>query len=272
MDNILGFMNSPMGQGIVAFAMKVLFVLIAYIIGAKLIKLAIKILVKSLEKANADKGLITFIASTSKFILYAILLFVIAGTFGVDSATIAALFASMGVAIGLALQGSLSNLAGGVLILLLKPFKVGDYIKEDSGLEGIVTEIEMFYTKLKTADNKIIIMPNGNLSNHNIVNFTSTHMRRVDVLVGIDYSADLKLAKKVLIDMLLNEDMVLKNQEIVVFVNELNSSSVDLNIRCWVKTEDYWTGLWKITEEAKYVLDANSIAIPFPQLDVKIKQ
>ena len=177
------------------------------------------------------------------------------------------------MAIGLAIQGSLSNLAGGVLILLLKPFRVGDYIVESStGKEGTVTEIQIFYTKLLTVDNRTVILPNGSLANNSIVNITAQEKRRMDILVSISYSADLKRAKEVLLNVLREDEGVLKDMETVVYVDELAASSVNLGVRCWFKQADFWTGKWRVTENCKLALDEAGIEIPFNQLDVHLEQ
>lgn len=248
---------------------RILLSVVVFFIGVQLIKLARRILKKTLERAKADLGVIQFLDSLVKASLYVILVFSIATGFGVDAASIVALLGSAGVAIGLALQGSLSNFAGGVLILLLKPFKVGDYIKEDTNNnEGTVAEIQLFYTKLKTADNKIIILPNGTLANTSMTNVTEASTRRLDITVGIAYDSDIKKAKAVLLDMLKEDEATLKNEDMRVFVDTLADSSINLGIRCWVKKEDYWETKWRLTEETKYTLDAAGIEIPFPQLDV----
>ncbi len=248
---------------------RIVFSVVVFFIGVQLIKLVRRILKRTLERAKADLGVIQFLDSLVKAALYIILIFGIATGFGVDAASIVALLGSAGVAIGLALQGSLSNFAGGVLILLLKPFKVGDYIKEDTNSnEGTVTEIQLFYTKLKTADNKIIILPNGTLANTSMTNVTEASTRRLDISVGIAYDSDIKKAKEVLLNMLKADEATLKEEPMSVFVDMLADSSINLGIRCWVKKEDYWETKWRLTEETKYVLDAAGIEIPFPQLDV----
>ncbi|MFI3237241.1 MAG: mechanosensitive ion channel [Lachnospiraceae bacterium] len=265
-------MASTISSVILAGALNILGAVIIYLVGTRVIKFTRKLVVAGLNKSSVDKGVVTFLDSVTKFALFAILAFIILGMFGVETTSILALFASAGVAVGLALQGSLSNLAGGVLILLLKPFAVGDYIVEhSSGSEGVVTEIEMFYTRLTTADNRIIILPNGNLSNNSITNVTTSKMRRVDIIVGIDYSADLKKAKDVLLELIQKDEDTLKDKDLVVFVDSLGDSSVNLCVRFWLENENFWTGKWRLTENVKLTLDANNISIPFPQLDVKIK-
>ena len=248
---------------------RVLLSVLVFVIGVQLIKLIRRILKKSLKRARADLGVVQFLDSLVKTVLYVVLVFTIATGFGVDAASIVALVGSAGVAIGLAVQGSLSNFAGGVLILLLKPFKVGDYIKEDNkGNEGTVTEIQLFYTKLTTVDNRIIILPNGTLANTSMTNVTEAATRRLDISVGIAYDADIKKAKEVLTGMLKADEAVLQDQNMLVFVDALGDFSINLGIRCFVKQEDYWETKWRLTEETKYTLDKAGIEIPFPQMDV----
>jgi len=251
---------------------RIVLALIFFAIGSWLIRLVRKFVNKSMTRAGAETGVRQFVDSFVKSAAYIVLVFFIASYFGVDAASIVALLGSAGVAIGLAVQGSLSNLAGGVLILILKPFVVGDYIKESaSGKEGTVTEIQIFYTKLLTAENQVVVLPNGTLANTSIINYTSAKIRRADIKVGISYNSDIKKAKEVLGDVLGNDEKVLKDREMTVFVDELASSSVNLCVRCWFENEDYWQGKWRITENCKIALDDAGIEISFNQLDVHMK-
>lgn len=250
---------------------RVLLALFAFVIGVQLIRLVRKIVKKSMNRAGAETGAVQFVDSFIKAALYVLLVLMIASSFGLEAASIVAVLGSAGVAIGLAVQGSLANLAGGVLILLLKPFRVGDYIQESStGHEGTVTEIQIFYTRLLTADNKAVVLPNGQLANNSIVNITSQKERRMDIMVGISYQADLKRAKEVLEAVLREDEAVLQEKDMLVFVSELGSSSVNLGVRCWLKQEDFWAGKWRITENCKLALDAAGIEIPYNQLDVHV--
>ena len=252
---------------------RVLLAVLCFLIGVQLIKLIRKIIKKSMQRAGAELGAVQFVDSFVKAALYILLVLMLASSFGVDAASIVAVLGSAGVAIGLAIQGSLSNLAGGVLILLLKPFRVGDYIVESStGKEATVTEIQIFYTRLLTVDNKTVILPNGSLANNSIVNITAQANRRMDISVSVSYSADLKRTKEVLLNVLQKDEAVLKDKERVVFVDELGASGVNLGVRCWFKQEDYWAGKWRITENCKLALDEAGIEIPFNQLDVHLKQ
>ena len=272
-SNVIEKFFNELPEKVLHLGIRIVLALIFFFIGAQCIKVLRKIIKKSLERANADVGVTQFVDSFIKIATYSVLIMVIATSFGVDATSIIAVFGSAGVAIGLALQGSLSNLAGGVLILILKPFKVGDYIIEDTNKnEGTVTEIQIFYTKLTTPDNKTIILPNGTLANSSLTNVTHAPHRRNEMKIGISYDSDIKTAKNVL-QQLLDKDMtVLQDMEKIVFVDELADSSVVLGVRCWFENDDYWTGRWRLMEEAKYALEENGISIPYPQLDVHIQQ
>lgn len=255
------------------FALQVVIALVVYVIGGKIIKLILKMLSRGMERRGTDEGVKQFLLPLVKYSLYVILIFIIMGLFGIATTSAVAVLGSAGVAVGLALQGSLSNFAGGVLILLLKPFRVGDYIVEHSGgKEGTVTEISIFYTKLLSADNKMILIPNGTLANCTVTNVSGMEKRRVDVEVGIAYEADIRTAKEVLKKVAAEDEARLKEEEPVVFVDSLGDSSVNMGVRIWVAAENYWSTKWRLTENVKYALDEAGISIPYPQLDVQIKQ
>ena len=254
---------------LIGFGIRVLLALVFFFIGRILIKWIRKIVRRSIERSSADKGVEQFVDSVLKFALYFLLIFSIASKFGVDTTSVAALIASGGVAIGLALQGSLSNFAGGVLILLLKPFEVGDYIIEDSnGKEGTVKEIQIFYTKLSTIDNKTIVIPNGMLTNNSLTNATAKDERRLDLKLSISYSADLKKAKMLIENIIRQDESILKDDEIVVFVDDLADSAVVSGARAWVKNEEFWPTKWRLLETIKLTLDEHGVEIPYPQLTV----
>ena len=258
---------------LIDFAIGVVLALLVFWIGAKIIKWIRKIIRISMEKGGVDKGVRQFVDSLVKFALYAILIFSIGSKFGLDTTSVAAALASCGVAIGLALQGSLSNFAGGVLILVLKPFVVGDYIVEDNkGREGTVKEIQLFYTKLLTVDNKTVIIPNGTLANTSLTNVTAQDKRRLDLSVGISYDADLKKAKELIEGIFRADEDILKEEGINVFVDNLGDSSVVIGARGWVKKDAYWTTKWRLTENIKLTLDENEIEIPYNQVVVHVKE
>lgn len=254
------------------FAGRVLLAILVYIIASKLIHKLCKFIVMSMKKANADTGVTQFVSSFVKAALYGLLIITIATSFGVKESSIAALLASSGVAIGLALQGGLSNLAGGVIILILRPFSIGDYIIECTDKqEGTVVKIDLFYTTLSTVDNRRITIPNGNLTSASIVNVTARDQRKLEIKVEIAYSADLKKAKGILERLLHEDENILSDQEMQVFVDELGSSGIMLGLRAWVSTDQYWPTKWRLNEEIKLAFDAEKIEIPFPQMDVHIR-
>lgn len=258
---------------LISFAIEIVFALIFFFLGRIAIKWIRKLIRKMLERSNVDKGVETFVDSLLKFMLYGMLLFTIATKFGFDTASVAALIASAGVAIGLAVQGSLSNFAGGILILLLKPFVVGDYIIEDNhGDEGTVKEIQLFYTKLLTVDNRTVVIPNGMLTNNSLTNVTHMDERKLELKVSISYESDLLKAKAVLADLIRKESRIIQDKEHRIFVDELGDDGVILGMRCWVSTEDYWNVRWDMLEEIKLTFDRESIVIPYHQMSVRIQE
>lgn len=259
--------------GILGFGLQIVLAVVVYFIGTKIIKLSRKLLKRWLEKADADIGAKQFLDALLKYVLYFILIVLILTLFGVTTASVVAVVGSAGLTVGLALQGSLSNFAGGVLILLLKPFKVGDYIKEDThGNEGTVAEISIFYTKLLSIDNKTIVIPNGTLANSSLTNVTHSDIRRVDLEIGVAYEADLKKAKQIMYAQAEKETGRLSEEEIQVFVSELASSEVKIGLRLWVKTEDYWDVKWRLTENVKLAFDEAGVEIPYQKVDVQLRQ
>lgn len=260
-----------MVPNLISFVLQVVLAIVVYAIGTKMIKWAVKLVKKAMERQEVDTGVIQFLSAIVKYALYLILIMTILGLFGVATTSVVAAVGSAGVAVGLALQGSLSNFAGGVLILLLKPFKVGDYIIQ-GGSEGTVYEISLFYTKLKTGDNKVVVIPNGTLSNNTIMNVSHMDRRRVDIVVGIAYEADIKTAKDIMYKLAQNDECRLPEEDAIVFVDNLGASSVDIGVRLWVSAADYWAVKWRLTENIKYAMDENGISIPYQQIDVQIKQ
>lgn len=258
---------------LISFAIEIVLALIFFFLGRIAIKWIRKLIRKMLERSNVDKGVETFVDSLLKFMLYGILLFTIATKFGFDTASVAALIASAGVAVGLAVQGSLSNFAGGILILLLKPFVVGDYIIEDNhGDEGTVKEIQLFYTKLLTVDNRTVVIPNGMLTNNSLTNVTHMDERKLELKVSISYESDLLKAKAVLADLIRKDSRIIQDKEHRIFVDELGDDGVILGMRCWVSTEDYWNVRWDMLEDIKLTFDRESIVIPYHQMSVRIQE
>lgn len=253
--------------GAAGFAVKIALCAVIFFVGRKVIQWLVSAVRRVMERGHIETGAVTFTASVVKIVLYAVLILGIAVQLGVKESSVAALVASGGVAIGLALQGGLSNFAGGFLILLFRPFQVGDYIITQ-GQEGTVRKIEILYTTLHTFDNRRVIVPNGNLANNVIVNVTASDRRKLEVKVGISYEDDIQKAKEVLTGLIQSEPNVFQEEEHQVFVAQLGDSSVVLGLRCWVKTEEYFPTLWRFNERMKEEFDRAGLHIPYPQMDV----
>lgn len=268
-NQILEYIESKIPD-LISFGMTVVMALVVYFIGIKLIKYCRKFIRRSLDKSGVDKGVVQFADALIRVLAYALLFIVVISLFGIETTSFIAVFGSAGVAIGLALQGSLSNFAGGVLILALRPFVVGDYIVCSTGDEGSVSEISLFSTKLLTPDNRAVIVPNGALVNNTITNVTNQDSRRLDITVGIGYKADLQAAKRIMSDLFNANESILKDRPVQVFVSELADSAVMIGARGWVAAGDYWTTKWDLTEAIKLAFDKEGIEIPFNQMDVHI--
>lgn len=256
---------------VIDFVKMLVIAILIYFVGKKIIKAIVNLVEKALNKSNLDESVSHFLAKLCNVLLYLMLIIIVVGYMGLPTSSLVALLGSAGLAVGLALQGSLANFAGGVLILLMKPFKIGDYIIT-SGYEGVVTGIDVFYTKLTTGDNKVIVIPNGIITNASIQNNTDNHERRVDIIVPIEYQEDFNKVKALLLRLAEENDLVLKDEihEPVVFLNEFAASSINVGFRVWAKTDDYWTVLWGLQENIKSEFDKNGISIPFDQLEIKI--
>ena len=251
--------------------LQIVVAVVVYKIGKQVIKWLIKICSKALERAGFDVGVIKFINSVVKIGSYCVIFLVILDILGFQTASLIAVFGSAALAVSMSLQGSLSNFAGGILIMIFRPFKVGDYIISGS-CEGTVSSIDMLYTKLKTADNRVIMMPNGTLSNSNIVNVGAEGVRRLDMQIGISYGSDVTKAKELLRDIVTNYPSVDKSREISVVVKSLDASCVTIETRAWVSQEAYWDTKFILFEKFKHVFDENGIEIPYNQLDVRVRQ
>lgn len=259
------------GPWMLELGKNILVALVIFLIGRKLIHIVKKMLDRSLDRSGMEIGAAKFLKAVVNVCLYAMLLFMIAGQIGINTASIIAVLGTASLALSLALQGSLSNFAGGVLILVMHPFRVGDYIICGQG-EGTVNTIGLVYTTLITVDNKAIAIPNGTLSNTTVTNVTAMEERRVDLTVGIGYQADMKKAKMLLEQIYTESPLVKKERGITVFVDNLGDSAVVLGVRGWVATADYWQARWELTENIKLVFDREGIEIPFNQLDVHVIQ
>ena len=254
-----------------ALAYDIVIVIITFFIASQVIRLLSKMLDKFLKKINIDIAVRRFLLSTLKVALYALVALGLAERIGVSSASIVAILGSAGVAIGLAWQGSLSNFAGGMIILFSHPFSRGDYIITPKA-EGIVDTIGIIYTVLLTPDNKRISIPNGALANDVITNVTANEIRRIDIKVGVSYNTDIRKAKKLIKEAFDENGLILKNNDIVSYVDDLASSAVMLGGMAWCKTGDYLTAKWAIVEEIKIKFDKNGIEIPYDQLEVHINE
>ena len=255
MDAIMGYIET--------YGVPILTAILTYIIGSWIIKKIIKALRKVMAKGTYDESLQKFLMNLISWALKIFLVLLVISQLGVDVTTFAAVIAAAGLAVGLALQGSLSNFAGGVLIMIFKPYKIGDLI-EAQGVLGSVKEIEIFTTKLITPQNKLAIVPNGAMANGNIINFTAEGKMRVDTVVGVDYGSDIKKTKEVLLEMLKANPKVLQDPAPSVNVEELADSSVNLAVRPYCKPEDYWDVYFGTIEGTKEALDKAGIEIPYP--------
>lgn len=255
--------------GIIHFGLKIVLAMFIFLLGKILIKMLLKFCKRFFDRTKLEVGVSKFLISLVRAIAYVILFLIILETVGVKTTSFLAIFTSASLALGLALQGSLSNFAGGVLILILKPFKVGDYIITSAdGMEGKVSKIDLFYTTLITSDNKLNVIPNGALSNASLTNVTAFEIRRVDLYIGISYDADISKAKKLINECAKSCDLVLKNREIFTFVYELEASQVTIGLRVWANTNDYWNVKFGLTEIIKEKLDEEGIEIPYNQIVV----
>ena len=263
LDNVL--------PSVLSFFWAVILALLVFFLGRKIVSWLIKLIEKAMRRHKLEEGVIQFTGSLLTIAMYIGLGLIILNLFGVAPTSLAAAVATLGLTAGLALQGALSNFAGGVLILLLHPFRVGDYIVEDGHKnEGTVTEISIFYTKLATVDNKIVIIPNGALSNASLTNVTRSNRRQMDLVFSISYDSDIRKAKEVLNKLAEEETRRIEGTAISVFVKELAESSVNIGLRFFVPTSEYWAVRFDTLEKAKYALEEAGVKIPYNQLDVHL--
>lgn len=250
--------------------MKFIGAVLVLIIGFWLVKLFIKQIAKVLLKRNIDAGLVSFMKSFLGISLKVLIIISVMGMVGIQMTSFIAILGAAGLAVGLAFQGTLSNFAGGVMLLIFKPFKVGDYV-EAQGYGGSVNEIQIFNTLLKTADNKIIIIPNGVLANGSMTNYSAQETRRVDWKFGVAYGTDYKKVREIISTLLNNDSRIIKDPEMFIGLGELAGSSINIVVRVWTKTEDYWGVHFDINEQIYEIFNKEGIEIPFPQMDVHIK-
>ena len=252
---------------VVPWAINIFFALAIFIVGRWVAKILIKLLRKGLGKADMDPILVNFVASIVSSLLLLFIIIASLNQLGVDTTSLIAIFGAAGLAIGLALQGSLQNFASGVMLIIFRPFKTGDFV-EAGGTSGVVESISIFTTIMRTGDNREVIVPNGAIYSGTITNYSARETRRVDMVFGIGYGDDIKKAKQILQQVLDQDERVLKDPAALVAVGELADSSVNFNVRPWVKSADYWSVKFDLTEKVKLAFDENKISIPFPQMDV----
>ncbi|ABM24179.1 mechanosensitive ion channel [Shewanella putrefaciens] len=270
MENLEGLLNQA-PELLMAYGLKTLFAIIIFFVGKYFSGVAQKVIRKLLNSRKVDPTVVSFVANLTWAIVFVFTIIATLGQIGVQTASLVAVIGAAGLAVGLALQGSLSNFASGVLMVLFRPCRVGDYI-EAAGIAGTVDEITIFSTKLRTPDNKVIVAPNSSIMNGTITNYSALENRRIDLVIGVSYKADIALTKKVLTDILDNNQYVLKDPSYTVGLSELGNSSINFVVRPWVKTPNFWAARFEILEQIKNALDAANIEIPFPQMDIHVKQ
>ena len=248
---------------------KLLIAVIVFIVGKLLVQGLMSVVQGIMHRSKVDEILINFVTSILKMLLMLIVVVVALDQLGVDTTSLVALVGAAGLAVGLALKDSLQNFAAGVMLVLFRPFSNGDFV-EVSGVSGVVEKITIFSTVIRTGDNKEVIVPNGGIYSGTIINYSAKDTRRIDLVVGVDYSCDVREAKRVLEDIIQSHPQVLKDPEPTVALAELADSSVNFNVRPWVKTDDYWGVRAEILEQVKLTLDDKGIGIPFPQMDVHL--
>ena len=259
-----GFLALAMAWGI-----KILGAIAIYIVGKWIAGFLTKLFRKMLERSNTDITLVKFLGDLVYFGLIVLVIIAALGTLGVNTTSFAAIIGAAGLAVGLALQGNIANFGAGVVILFLRPFKVGDFV-EAGGAVGVVDTIGIFNTTFKTGDNRVIIVPNSNIIGGNITNYSREAIRRIDLVIGVGYEDDLKVVKSTLEEILNNHPKVLKDPAPAVALAELADSSVNFNVRPWVKSEDYWSVRSELLESIKTTFDEKGINIPYPQMDIHV--
>jgi len=254
---------------IVPYAANIALAIIIFMVGKWLASALTNLVVKLLTKSKMDDILIGFVTSITKTILLLFVVIAALNQLGIDTTSLIALLGAAGLAVGLALQNSLQNFAAGVMLIVFRPFKAGDFV-ELAGVAGVVENIGIFSSVLRTVDNRELIIPNGVIYGGIITNYSTRSTRRIDMVFGVDYSDDLKKAKEILRGIVLADDRVLSEPEPVIAVSELADFSVNFIVRPWVKNADYWPVLWDVTEKVKLEFDAQGLSIPYPQMDIHI--
>ena len=267
-EQMAGYMDTAVDM-IMRYGPQLILAIVVLFVGLWIINRVVALMGKGMERAEVEPTLAKFLSSLSSVGLKALLLISVASMIGIATTSFIAVLGAAGLAVGLALQGSLANFAGGVLVLLFRPYKVGDFV-EAQGVSGTVNEIQIFNTVIKTPDNKVIIVPNGAISNGIITNYSAETTRRVDFVFGIGYGDDIQKAKDILARLVSQDDRAMKDPEPVVVVSELADSSVNITVRIWVNASDYWGLYFDLMERVKLTFDQEGISIPFPQRDVHV--
>ena len=266
MQAIIDWINNNQGM-LIEYSIKVIIAIVIMVVASIASRVLTGVMRKGMTKRDVDGAVIGFLSAIIKSLIFIAALMVALNQVGVETTSFIAILGAAGLAIGLALQGSLSNIASGVLLIMFRPMRAGEYV-ECGGTAGTVEEINIFQTILKTPDRKVVYVPNSQVIGSAIVNYNREDIRRIDLVIGVSYSANLQHTKKVLMEELEKDERILEDPAPVVTVTALNSSSVDFNVRPWTKTEDHWPTRWDLLERIKDRLDEEGIGIPFPQMDV----
>jgi len=269
-EQMVGYMDTAVEQ-VMSYGPKLLLAIVVLFVGLWLVNRVVRLMGKGMERGNTEPTLAKFLSNLVSVGLKALLLISVASMIGIATTSFIAILGAAGLAVGLALQGSLANFAGGVLVLMFRPYKVGDFV-EAQGVAGTVAEIQIFSTIIRTPDNKVIIVPNGSISNGIITNFSMEATRRVDFVFGISYSDDIAKAKATIERLVQGDDRALSDPEPVIVVSSLGDNSVNITVRAWVNAADYWGLYFDLTEKVKLTFDQEGISFPFPQRDVHLYQ
>lgn len=270
METIVEFINNNQDM-IIGFGIKLVVALLIFIVGKWLSKLVSNTIAKVMLHKGVDQTVSSFVGSLVYGIAFALTIIVAISHLGFNTTSLVAILGAAGLAVGLALQGSLSNFASGVLLILFRPFKAGDFV-EVAGVAGIVEEIQIFSTMMRTGDNKTVVIPNGNITGNTITNYSTKPTRRIDLVIGVSYDANLADTKKILAEIVAKEERILKDPAVTIGVSELADNSVNLVVRPWVKSGDYWPVYFDLLENIKVALDDAGIEIPYPQLTVHMNK
>ena len=256
-------------QWIIGKSGSLLLAIVFIAIGLKLVGVLVKMLRKSLMRSKVEESVVGFLLSFFKIVGYVLVFIMAAAIIGIEVTSFVTILGTASLAVGLALQGALSNLAGGVLLLILKPFQIGDYIIEDNSKnEGTVISIDIFYTRLCTYDNKVVVIPNGILTNNSLTNLTLQEKRKIEIKILIDYDSNIQKVREIVKGILEADGRIMKEEPKDIFIDAFGDSGMLLGIRAWVHTDDYWSTTWDLREAVKEAFDANQIKIPYQRLEV----